>query len=71
MMMVYVVNVVVLQGTDDQPENLCGKLSEEDKGQCVQIIQDYMAGRLKDPITAGTVQLGLFKQKKMSWGDGQ
>ncbi|XP_064602782.1 uncharacterized protein LOC135468448 isoform X2 [Liolophura sinensis] len=50
------------EGTEGHSEEMCGKLSEEDKVQCVQIIQDYLAGRLRDPITAGITSPFKFRE---------
>ena len=37
------------------------KLTDEDKLQCSQIVESYLAGRLKDPVMAGACTTQTFK----------
>ena len=36
------------------------KLTDEDKLQCSQIVESYLAGRLKDPVMAGACTTQTF-----------
>ena len=37
----------------NEDDETSSKLTDEDKLACAQVIQEYLAGRVADPITAG------------------
>lgn len=42
-------------GSDEEDTN--GKLTDEDKLACAQVVQEYIAGRVTDPVVAGKLTL--------------
>ena len=38
-------------------QNMDRKLTEDDRTQCTRVMQGYIAGRISDPITAGSSYL--------------
>ena len=42
------------EGDRGEEEDSSSKLTDEDKLSCAQVVQDYLAGRIADPVTAGS-----------------
>lgn len=42
------------EGDRGEEEDSSSKLTDEDKLSCAQVVQEYLAGRIADPVTAGS-----------------
>ena len=42
------------EGDREEEEDSSSKLTDEDKLSCAQVVQEYLAGRIADPVTAGS-----------------